>query len=208
MLAPERTILELTMSDTRGVTATTSGVTATSTSSGAVSAKHALTENEVDFCRRFSSFGFKNAPDAYRRSFLVFNEDEDDYEKLWCEKRFDGRPGKHVTGKETRSRAALLLRLDYIQNYLEEIKKPAGEHARSVLADQVRFGEDSEARRAAEGILAQEEKYGINDAVIIWANLLRDIGAEVVVPVPDRCPSCGAGIEISTSFESVFPKPA
>jgi len=148
-----------------------------------ISPKHALTTQEREFCKKYVAFGKRNAPEAYRRSFLTDEEGN----------------VTRVAPKEVSRRVKVLLKHDYITAYIDEIDRPPSDHAREVLAEQVLFGEDATARRAAEQILQQEDKLGFRDATEKWAEILCAIGAEVVVPLED-------GSEVTAPLKAMFPK--
>jgi hypothetical protein len=133
-----------------------------------ISARHALNESEFKFCKAYSA-GL-NAPEAYRRAFVA------EVEEIAPEKRT----------KEVSRRARALLKQDYIERYLEEIGHPAGERARAVLTDQALFGSEASSRKAAEKILADEDKLGFRDAVERFLEIMVEVGADVEVPLPGR----------------------
>lgn len=175
---------------------------------GKISAKYALSHNEIEFCKIFVAFGLTNHTEAYRRSFLTFRADS-----TYCEAPVPGlsddelKKLESLLPKEINRRAKQLLKQDYIQAYLTEIARPAGEHARSVLADQARFAANpGDARRAAEQILASEDKLGFRDAVEHWAEIMCEIGAEIEVPLPAECPHCGKGLYAAAPMSEMFPK--
>lgn len=148
-----------------------------------INPKHALTLEELQFCKVYLAFGEKNAAEAYRRAFHA-NEERD---------------GPPPPPKECSKRAARLLAQDYITAYIEEIQKTVSDHARQALADQVMFGDDTVARRAAERIFEMEDKLGFRDAAEKWAEVMCAIGAEVVYPLD-------GGHEIAFPLKAMFPQ--
>jgi hypothetical protein len=177
-----------------------------------ISSKHALTRQELIFCKIYVAFGFTNHSDAYRRAFM--------------ERRADGqyvappRTGmtadqldaiEPITTKEINRRGKHLLSQDHIKAYIEEIGKPAGDHARGVLAEQAMFGAKAEALRAADKILEQEDKLGFRDAVTRFWEISCEIGAEVEVPLPHdvtgkvTCPHCAEGHEVTLPLRVLVP---
>ena len=174
---------------------------------GRISAKHALTPEEIEFCKVFIGFGSKNHTEAYRRAFLKRRPDST-YAERW-EAGTDpdlilALP--EVSPKDVTRRAKAVLKQDHIERYLEEILRPPGDEARSVLADQARFGSEGASRKAAEEILKQEDKLGFREAVDRWAEIMVEIGAEVEVPLPHDCPHCGKGLYASVLFADMFKK--
>ena len=159
---------------------------------GKISTEHALTSKEVEFCKVYVAFGYKNHTDAYRRAFCIVRQDS----------TFVEPPAPHMSDQEIRSlptmlpkemnrKASTLLKQDHILAYIDEIAKSAGDHARRVIADTARFGKPSERMRAADAILAAEDKLGQRDAVERWVEILCEVGADIEVPLPHECPHCG-----------------
>lgn len=149
-----------------------------------ISPRHALTDDEIDFCRRYKA-GL-SAAEAFRRAFYTD----------------DSPPPPKTIAKQ----AAALLKREHIQSYLEEIEGSTSDHARGVLAEQVLFGDPNAARRAAEEVLKQEDKVGFRDAVERWADIMREVGAEIEVPLPADCPHCGEPLYATAQFAEMFPK--
>lgn len=188
-----------------------------------ISRKHALLPAELKFCKIYLGFGETNHTEAYRRSFMVKRKDGQ-----WVEPPGEGLSLDEINAleppspKEVSRRAKTLLKQDYIQQYITEIARPAGQHARGVLTEQVIFGSEQSARKAAEQVLSQEDKLGILDATFRWAEILRDIGAEIEVPLPTRfekrltitCDKCGEQLDVHIDepltarapFAEMFPK--
>ncbi len=175
-----------------------------------ISAKHALNAKEKDFCKIFVAFGLKNGPEAYRRSFCIERADATyvapigERALVYDEDALKALPG--LDPKEVAKKVATLLKQTHIKAYIEEIGRSPGDHAREVIADQARFGDKAESRRASEIILAQEDKLGFREAVDRWAEILMEIGADIEVPLPHNCPHCGKGLYASIPFAEMFGK--
>jgi hypothetical protein len=173
---------------------------------GEVSARHALTNDEVRFCRMFMAFGEKNMTEAYARSFLVI-EGKEAYHRDERGKR----TGLPVPRKEISREGALVLRKEHIQRYIAELKSTPSEAARDTLSDHVRFGDPTDALRAANRILDDEDKLGFRDAAEKWAEIMCEVGAEVVVPLPGKvkgsvyCPHCFAQHDVELAIEATVP---
>lgn len=177
-----------------------------------VSARHALLDDEIKFVRMWLALGEKNATEAYRRAFLVQDGNQ------WFKRGAKGeRSGAPVTSRWITKEASVLLKKDHIQRYVAELKAPASDTARSTLVEQVRFGDSQEALRAANRILDDEDKLGFRDAAEMWADIMCEVGAEVVVPLPGKveddviCPNCfethhvELPIEVSVPMGDMFP---
>jgi hypothetical protein len=141
-----------------------------------ISAKHGLTDEELKFVRVFLAMGSVNAAEAFRRAWA------DD-----C---------KDMHSREVSRRAKQLLKQDYIIRYIEELKAPTSDAARGVLVDQILFGEDQQALRAAQKSIEEEDKLGFGTAVDRFWEISSEIGAEIVVTLPGEvtrevvCPHC------------------
>ncbi len=155
-----------------------------------INPKHALTKQEREFCKIHLALGAHagDAAETYRRAFLRKRGSDGKWyepgEGQLSKEDIDGYAT--ITPKEVSRRANTLLKREHIRAYLDELKRPVGDHARSVLADQAMFGNDPTARRAAEQILAQEDKHGFRGAVERFIDILCEIGAEIEVPLPTR----------------------
>ena len=172
---------------------------------GKISAKHALTPKEIEFCKVYVAFGNTNHTEAYRRAFCIARLDGTFAEPPvphMDDEAIKGLPA--LTPKEISRRAGQLLKQAHIQMYVEEISRPAGDHARGVLADTARFGKAGESLRAADQILSQEDKHGFREAVERWAEILCEIGSEIEVPLPHECPHCGKALYASVPFAEMF----
>jgi predicted Zn-ribbon and HTH transcriptional regulator len=163
-----------------------------------IRARHALTIDEVDFCKRFGA-GLL-AAEAYRRSFL------DVRRRVTYERAHEGEADVEVPSKEVSRRASRLIKESHIKAYLVEMEENESQTARTVLFDQARFGDDPSAMRAAKEIFDREDKLGIRDAVMQFWDITRQAGAEIVVPLPTHCNSCGAQIEVSVPVGEMFPE--
>jgi hypothetical protein len=141
---------------------------------GKVSARHALTDEEFRCCKIFAGFGFKNATEAFRRVYGDTNK--------------TGQSAKNFFERE------------HIITFLEELKGTGPDAARAVLEDQARLGDTAAIRRqAAEMILDNQDKLGIQDAAERFWEIQAAIGAEVVVPIP-------GGGEVTAPVRDFFPK--
>lgn len=155
-----------------------------------ISARHALTDQEMEFCKIYAGFGYTSHTDAYRRSFFPPRKNNDGY--------LQAHPDL-PSPKEANRLAKLLLDKPHIQAFLEELKAPAGDRARDVLTEQAHFGSDQIARQAAVKILEDEDRLGFRDAVEQWTTLMCAIGTEVVVPLP-------GGGEVAFPLREMFPR--
>lgn len=172
-----------------------------------ISARHALNDEEMRFCRIFAAMGGKNQAEAYRRAFFRpqdgWTDDADAAER-------DPALKEIPAAKTVSKRAETLLKQEYIVAYLEELKMDPGATARAVLFDQAATGDDTSARRAAEQLIAQEDKIGIVDAAVRWAEIMCQIGVPVKVPLPTRfqkvlaCQHCGQPNKIDEPLEARF----
>jgi hypothetical protein len=160
-----------------------------------ISPRHALTAEEFDFIKKYLAFGKKNGPEAYRRAFLVVGADGH-----WYARGPKDEPaGDPLTAGEIGKKAAALLAKDYIADFLDELDRPTGDHARDVLAEEVMFGDDRSRIKAVERVLDDEDKLGFRDAVDQWAERMCAIGTEVVIPLP-------GGGEVSFPLREMFPR--
>jgi len=156
-----------------------------------VSARHALTDQEFDFCKRYLA-GLPAAT-AYRRAFLR----EDGFGKTFAalDSKLNGIEPE-IDSKEVSRRASSLLKQDYIQAYLTEITNPAGDQARAVLLEKAVFDGD---RQAAQSVVDQEDKHNLRDAYEHWGMVMCAIGTEVVVDVP-------GGGQVIMPMKALFPQ--
>lgn len=150
-----------------------------------ISARHLLSEPEIRFCIAFVASGGTKAP-SVRSAFP---------EVAWNDKR-------------AYARAATLLNKPSVLSYIQELREAPTDSARRRLTEQVKLGADAQAGKAAERVLADEDKLGVRDAAFVWAEVLCEAGAEVAIALPDACPSCGARITVSTPLARMFPKTA
>lgn len=171
-----------------------------------ISPRHALTEQEASFCRIYVAFGEENQAEAYRRSHMVQRKDGE-----WV---LPPRPGSTadvvesldpLSTKEVSRRAGIMLKQSHIKAYIKEIGSPPGDTARGVIGEQALFGDDGAQRKAAEMILSQEDKLGFKNAVDRWVEILTEIGAEIEVPLPAKCPHCKGPLSAKTLFKRMFP---
>jgi hypothetical protein len=154
----------------------------------------------------YLAFGSKNATEAYARSFLVI-----DGGQAFRPDERGKRSGVPVSRRNIGKEASSLLKKDHIKRYIGELESPTSEAARDTLADHVRFGEPQEALRAANRILDDEDKLGFRDAAEKWAEIMCEVGAEVVVPLPGKvrgsvyCPHCFAQHDVELAIEATVP---
>jgi hypothetical protein len=161
----------------------------------------------------YLALGGKNAAEAYRRSYLL--QEEAGYFRRGPKGERVGAP---LTTKQVSKEANALLKRDHIQDYIKELSVSTSDAARETLADQVRFGDSQESLRAANRILDDEDKLGFRDAAEMWADIMCEVGTEVVVPIPGHveadvyCPHCfeqhhvKLPIEATVPMESMFPQ--
>jgi hypothetical protein len=172
----------------------------------AVSARHAVNEDEKRFVRMYLALGGKNQAEAYRRSFLVLEDG-----KAFRRDSRGNRTGPPLDNRNIAKFASALLKKDHIKAYVAELRAPASEAARETLTDQVRFGDSQEALRAANRILDDEDKLGFRDAAEKWADIMCEVGAEVVVPLPGTvegdvyCPHCYEQHHVELPIEVTVP---
>jgi len=177
-----------------------------------ISARHALTNDEVQFCRVHLAMGERNASEAYRRAYMVQDDGK------WFERDARGnRKGQPRQALWVAKKASDLLKKDHIKLYMKELKTSTSDSARAALAENVRFGDPTEALRAANRILDDEDKLGFRDAVEEWAAIMAEVGAEVVLPLPGSatgevfCPECfhqfvaTLPIEVTAPMREMFP---
>lgn len=161
---------------------------------GGISKRHALDDRELKFVRTYSAFGEKNAAEAYRRAFLV------ELGGKWYEPDAKGAadPSREVDAREANKRSQALKKLDHIQGWVEELRGAPGDHARQVLADAVLFTSDATAIKAAEKVLADEDKLSFREDVEYWAEVMCAIGTEVVLEVN--------GAEVTVPLKALLPQ--
>lgn len=150
-----------------------------------ISARRLLTDEERFFCQLYVGLGGADthgaASKAYRRAF------------------------PHEDPKAATKASARLLQDDLIARYIEEIQQPATMAASERLYDQVRFAaDDQQALKASEQVMRLEEKLNQQSAAERHAEILCEIGAEVVVPLPAKCSHCGEGLEVVVPVKEMF----
>lgn len=173
---------------------------------------------ELRFCQIYLAFGKRDAAEAYRRSFLRKNamgewiDAPRDCELTPDQLKQVAPALPDVVGR----RAIALLKQSHIQDTLRELERSPSELARKTLTDQILFGTEREKIKAMERVWTDEDKLGFRDAVDKWAEILCEIGAEVVIPlgVTRRrvcCAHCGkfSDVEVDLAaevdFEAFFP---
>lgn len=115
-----------------------------------------------------------------------------------------------VSSAEAAKRANRLLAQIHIQNVLEELERSPSEHARQQLSDNILFGSSTEKQKAVEQILKEEDKLGLRDAAERWADIMCDIGAEVVFPLgivtrEVQCTHCGQSSTVQIDVAAEIP---
>lgn len=183
----------------------------------AISVRDALTPDEEKFCRVYLGFKGKNKGEAYRRAFYVLHRGEY-YEPAQCTSADEPREGETpADARLATKRAETLLKQAHIQSYITELSASTSEHARQTLAREVISGDSSTELKAAQEVLKQEDKLGFRDAALLWAQIMCEVGAEVVVELPERfqrvvvCKCCGEEtyvdepIEVSIPMAEMFP---
>jgi len=169
-----------------------------------ISNRHALLDNELVFVRIYVAFGQENAPEAYRRAYLAYDNDSEQ----WYPKAANGNPELTKPPIDPRAcyrKAKTLLDQAHVQAYIAELQESAGDLARQQLADTMLFTDDSLSMKAAERVLDDEDKLGFRDAVEQWAEIMCAVGAEVVVPVPGGGETVFALRELFPSYKDAAP---
>lgn len=116
-----------------------------------------------------------------------------------CEEvRIKERQGKIKGRVESRFSvdASAMFRRPQVQEYYLELQKMDAETAKQVLLEDAVMNDNW---RAAEKVIAQEDKLAFRDAAEMWANILVSVGTEVVVPLP-------GGKETTFPLADMFPK--
>lgn len=160
-----------------------------------ISHRHALDSDELMFVRIFVAFGKQNAAEAYRRAYLAKNEEGNWFLR---DKKGDPRLDKPVDANTASKKATALLKQDHIAGYIAELDQGAGDAARQTLTDAVLFTDDQLSLKAAEKVLADEDKLGFRDAVELWAEVMCALGTEVVLAVD--------GAEVVVPLKAMFPQ--
>lgn len=164
-----------------------------------IAVRNVIEPEELRFCQIYLAFGERDASEAYRRAFCRRNKQGHWVEvgrniELTKEEINDLEPMDVGTAAK---RSSYLLKQRHIQEALAEIKKSPSEHARQTLANQILFGTEREKAKALELVLKEEDKLGLRDAAELWAEVMCEIGAEVIFPLGKttrtaHCTECGA----------------
>lgn len=161
-----------------------------------------LSEHEQAFCRFYIAMDEQQFAECYRQAFADDPEEE----------------GKSQNPKDIWKRAERLLTNPFIKRYLDELRRNETDAARHTIRQQLRFGTPTAQLKAAEKILADEEKIGTRDAAFAWAETMCNAGAELVIPFPEKasghvaCPECGHAfvaevpIELTAPLSEMFPQ--
>lgn len=124
---------------------------------------YGLSQEELIFCKYWLGHG--NGAEAYRQAFA-------DSIGGWDSKKIG-------------TAASKLLETERIKNFINWSKRPATELAQDTLRSSLVFGQGSkDAQAAAKAVLDREEKENLRSATERWAQVLCEIGAEVVYPLP------------------------
>jgi len=175
-----------------------------------ISIRGVIEPEELRFCQIFLAFGKKDLAEAYRRAFLRKNANG-----TWIDlprgqefTKEEIAAAEKIMPHEVGIRARALMRQAHIQQTLEELQRSPSEHARTTLVDNILFGTATEKKDAVKAIIAEEDKLGFRDAADKWAEIMCDIGAEVVVPLgvitrSVTCQHCGqsSDVEIDLAAE-------
>ena len=157
-----------------------------------ISARYALTEKEFECVRMFAGFGFRSRPESWKRTFG----------------ERDPESGKVYSTKDIQKRADSFFVQSHIVAYIDELRGTSSDHARQVLEDQVLFGATEALRRqAAETVLSNQDKLGIQDAAEKFWEVTAAIGAEVVVPIPGRGEVVAPVSGMFPQFKDALPPP-
>lgn len=183
-----------------------------------ISIRNVIDPAELRFCQIYLAFGKKDAAEAYRRSFLRKNAMGE-----WIDAPRDAELTPDLLKQvapaypaDVGRRAMSLLKQAHIQDTLKELERSPSELARKTLTDQILFGDARVQAKAMERVWTDEDKLGFRDAVEKWAEILCEIGAELVIPlgvVRRRvcCVHCGkfSDVEVDLAaevdFETFFP---
>lgn len=170
---------------------------------------------ELKFARTYLGFDKKWPTESYRRTMMRKNGRGEfvDFPKssaidqaiLDDETRFPALDPKQIS-----KRATALLGQAHIIQLIDELENSTSDHARQVLRDQVLFGDDKQKLTAAQRIMAEEDRLGFRDAVEMWADILCEIGAEVVIPLGKttrtaHCSHCGEENEFKIDLAVELP---
>lgn len=170
-----------------------------------VSAKHALSPRELEFCKVLESTGGTNPFIAYVRAFCYRSGDAiiepklpvDGLDPVALREALRAEAEDPIRADEVKARAAKLLQEPHIQAFMKEMRLPILDIARSRIGEQALFGDDKDGRLAAKQILDDQDALGVRDAAEYWAQILCEIGTEVDVPLPvevkheHTCEQCG-----------------
>lgn len=151
--------------------------------SRAVSIASMLTEEERKLCHFYVALDGQQPSEIWRRA-----HNDDTISAKECARLLNGA-----------------LKRPMIAAYIAELRQPDNDAARAAMAQEVKTGGRG-ALRAAEKILEDEDKLGFRDAVVEWARIMCEVGAEIEVPLPTTCQSCGAAQRITVPMADLFPR--
>jgi hypothetical protein len=173
-----------------------------------VSPRHALSPEEFDFVKIYCAFGETNAAEAYRRAFCLQIGGYTFEKNPGTGKALSEDPTDALSPATCSKRATALLKQAHVAEFILELKRNVGDHARDVLADQVLFSSDEGVRaKAAARVLDDEDKLGFREASELHAEILSAIGTEVVVPLPNGKEVTFPAREMFPSFSDALPPP-
>lgn len=152
-----------------------------------ISSRHLLTEQEVAFCINYVASGGVKAS-SYRKAFI---NDE-----------------RTQTKAQIQQRTASLLARSDIQSYISELRESPSESARRRLAETVKLGDSAQAGKAAERVLADEDKLGVRDAALRFQEIMCESGAEIEVPVAGATCVHGHPVSLKVPMSDLFPHAA
>ncbi len=188
-----------------------------------LSAKHALTPQEVEFCKYYAASGIERIDLCYQRAFLILRPGDPSHgiSRCWVEPNvpmqsltaaqrievLNALP--EVTKMQIVGRAREKLKDPMIQRYLEELTQSPITVAEQVLLEQAQLGDEKDARGAAVKILELDQRSNRRDDIFFLAQVLDEAGFEVVVELPQEvrrdvtCPECGHTRHMAFPVEAV-----
>ena len=176
-----------------------------------LSSRHALTAQEIEFCKAFSAGGESRLDLHYTRAFLILrpgNRDEGiergyveptiPLDGLTVAQRFEALNRLPlVEVAEIKARARAKLRDPLIKKFLKELEQSPTMVAEQALFEQALLGDEKDARGASTKILELDQRANRRDDIYFLADVLDQAGFEVVVDLPTEvrkdviCPACG-----------------
>jgi hypothetical protein len=164
-----------------------------------ISPRHALTSQELGFCKIYAANSYKRPGDAYRQSFMERNLEGEWVEPPRPDLTRDEILGlKPLAANQINKKANNLLKQDKIRDYVDWLSARPGDIAQNAITEQALFGEQSVQMRAAETLLDLEDKLSKKDDFERWAEIMCQVGTEVVVDL-------GGGKETVFPLSEFFP---